>query len=45
MPRACAMRVLASARARELKKASTLLYLAGADLARDLAGRTRRTRF
>src|SRR6202167_3991972 len=30
--------VLASARARELKKASTLLYLAGADLARDLAG-------
>ena len=31
-------RVLASAKARELKKASTLLYLAGADLARDLAG-------
>jgi uroporphyrinogen-III synthase len=30
--------VLASARARELKKTSTLLYLAGADLARDLAG-------
>jgi len=30
--------VLASARAKELKKASTLLYLAGADLARDLAG-------
>src|ERR1700675_856041 len=30
--------VVASARARELKKASTLLYLAGADLARDLAG-------
>jgi uroporphyrinogen-III synthase len=31
-------KVLASARARELKKTSTLLYLAGADLARDLAG-------
>src|SRR6202034_2832798 len=31
-------KVVASARARELKKASTLLYLAGADLARDLAG-------
>ena len=30
--------VLASAKARELKKASPLLYLAGADLARDLAG-------
>ena len=30
--------VLASVRAKELKKASTLLYLAGADLARDLAG-------
>jgi uroporphyrinogen-III synthase len=30
--------VLASARTRELKKASPLLYLAGADLARDLAG-------
>ena len=30
--------MLASARAKELKKASTLLYLAGADLARDLAG-------
>jgi uroporphyrinogen-III synthase len=30
--------VVASARAKELKKASTLLYLAGADLARDLAG-------
>ena len=30
--------VLASARAKELKKASTLLYLAGADLARDLPG-------
>jgi len=30
--------VLASARAKELKKASPLLYLAGADLARDLAG-------
>jgi uroporphyrinogen-III synthase len=30
--------VLASVRTRELKKASTLLYLAGADLARDLAG-------
>jgi uroporphyrinogen-III synthase len=29
--------VIASARAKELKKASTLLYLAGADLARDLA--------
>ena len=29
--------VLASARARELKKANPLLYLAGADLARDLA--------
>jgi uroporphyrinogen-III synthase len=31
-------RVLASVKARELKKASPLLYLAGADLARDLAG-------
>jgi uroporphyrinogen-III synthase len=31
-------KVLASARARELKKAGTLLYLAGADLARDLGG-------
>jgi uroporphyrinogen-III synthase len=31
-------KVVASVRARELKKASTLLYLAGADLARDLAG-------
>jgi uroporphyrinogen-III synthase len=30
--------VLASVKARQLKKASTLLYLAGADLARDLAG-------
>jgi uroporphyrinogen-III synthase len=30
--------VLASVRAKELKKASTLLYLAGADLVRDLAG-------
>jgi uroporphyrinogen-III synthase len=30
--------VLASLRAKELKKASPLLYLAGADLARDLAG-------
>jgi uroporphyrinogen-III synthase len=30
--------VLASVRAKELKKASPLLYLAGADLARDLAG-------
>src|SRR6202021_4309688 len=30
--------VVASARAKELKEASTLLYLAGADLARDLAG-------
>src|SRR3982075_4288213 len=30
--------VLASVRAKELKKAGTLLYLAGADLARDLAG-------
>src|ERR1039458_1384726 len=30
--------IVASARAKELKKASTLLYLAGADLARDLAG-------
>src|SRR5229473_3445536 len=30
--------VLASAKAKELKKASPLLYLAGADLARDLAG-------
>jgi uroporphyrinogen-III synthase len=30
--------VLASVKARHLKKASTLLYLAGADLARDLAG-------
>jgi uroporphyrinogen-III synthase len=29
--------VLASVKAKELKKASTLLYLAGADLARDLA--------
>jgi uroporphyrinogen-III synthase len=29
--------VLAKVKARELKKASTLLYLAGADLARDLA--------
>src|SRR4051812_27111308 len=30
--------ILASARAKTLKKASTLLYLAGADLAGDLAG-------
>jgi uroporphyrinogen-III synthase len=30
--------VLASVKTKELKKASTLLYLAGADLARDLAG-------
>jgi uroporphyrinogen-III synthase len=30
--------MLASVRTRELKKAGTLLYLAGADLARDLAG-------
>jgi uroporphyrinogen-III synthase len=30
--------VLASVKAKELKKASTLLYFAGADLARDLAG-------
>jgi uroporphyrinogen-III synthase len=30
--------VLASAKSKELKKASPLLYLAGADLARDLAG-------
>jgi uroporphyrinogen-III synthase len=30
--------VLASVKSKELKKASTLLYLAGADLARDLAG-------
>ena len=30
--------VLASVKAKELKKSSTLLYLAGADLARDLAG-------
>jgi uroporphyrinogen-III synthase len=30
--------VLAAAKTKELKKASTLLYLAGADLARDLAG-------
>jgi uroporphyrinogen-III synthase len=30
--------VLASVKAKTLKKASTLLYLAGADLARDLAG-------
>src|SRR3984893_9096646 len=31
-------RVLASVKTKELKKASPLLYLAGADLARDLAG-------
>ena len=30
--------VLASVKAKQLKRASTLLYLAGADLARDLAG-------
>src|SRR3954470_4146345 len=30
--------VLASVKAKQLKKASTVLYLAGADLARDLAG-------
>src|SRR5258705_788271 len=30
--------VLARVKAKELKKASTLLYLSGADLARDLAG-------
>jgi uroporphyrinogen-III synthase len=30
--------VLAAVKAKDLKKASTLLYLAGADLARDLAG-------
>jgi uroporphyrinogen-III synthase len=33
----CAL-VLESVKAKELKKASTLLYLAGADLARDIAG-------
>jgi uroporphyrinogen-III synthase len=31
-------RILASVKARAVKKTSTLLYLAGADLARDLAG-------
>jgi uroporphyrinogen-III synthase len=31
-------RVLASVKAKDLKKASSLLYLAGADVARDLAG-------
>jgi len=36
--RALRDRVLASLKARALKKASPLLYLAGADLARDLAG-------
>ena len=30
--------VLASVKAKQLKKSATLLYLAGADLARDLAG-------
>ena len=40
MANAAALReaVLARVKARELKKASPLLYLAGADLARDLAG-------
>ena len=37
--------VLASVKTKELKKASTLLYLAGADLARDLGGRAWRKRF
>ncbi len=37
-------RVLASVKARELKKTSPLLYLAGADLARDLAGELGRAR-
>ena len=38
MRRRCVIGVLASVKAKELKKACTLLYLAGADLARDLAG-------
>ena len=37
--------VLASVKTKQLKKASTLLYLAGADLARDLAGELGETRF
>ena len=38
MPAALRERVLASVKAKQLKKTSPLLYLAGADLARDLAG-------
>ena len=38
MPAALRDLVLASVKSKQLKKASTLLYLAGADLARDLAG-------
>src|SRR5260370_16079998 len=37
--------VLASVKTKELKKASPLLYLAGADLARDLAGELGERRF
>ena len=37
-PRALREAVLARVKAKELKKTSTLLYLAGADLARDLGG-------
>jgi uroporphyrinogen-III synthase len=37
--------VLAAVKTKELKKAGTLLYLAGADLARDLAGELRERGF
>ncbi len=38
MPEACAISCSPACKAKALKKASPLLYLAGADLARDLAG-------
>src|SRR5665647_78803 len=38
-------RISARARAKKLRKDGTLLYLAGADLARDLAGELRQDRF
>jgi len=41
----CGDLVLASLRAKELKKASTLLYLAGAEIARDLASELEERRF
>ena len=45
MPRRLRDLVLAAREGEELKKAATLLYLAGADLARDLAGELREERF